>query len=186
VQGLFQKVKMRRIRYSVATSLDGFIAGPDGESDWIIMDPEIDFAAMFSEFDTALMGRRTYEVVAGSRQWLMDNAMKLFVVSKTLRQSEHPKVTVISENLTETLTALREAPGKNIWLMGGGSLFSSLAAAGLVDTVEITMIPILLGAGVPLVSQPSGRVKLTLTGERIYRNSGIISLTYAVNSPAES
>jgi dihydrofolate reductase len=178
-----KEVKMRRIRYSVATSLDGFIAGPNGEADWIIMDPEIDFAAMFSEFDTGLMGRRTYEVVASSRQWLMNNAMKLFVVSKTLRQSEHPNVTVISENLIETLNALRNAPGKDIWLMGGGSLFTTLAAAGLVDTVEVTMIPILLGAGVPLLSHPAERIKLTLTNEQIYRKSGIISLTYTINSP---
>lgn len=54
----------RRLRYGVAVSLDGFIAGPNGEHDWIVMDPSIDFAAMFREFDTAVMGRRTYEVLA--------------------------------------------------------------------------------------------------------------------------
>ena len=53
---------MRRVRYVVAMSLDGYIAGPNGEADWIIMDPEIDFGALFDEFDTVLMGRRTFEV----------------------------------------------------------------------------------------------------------------------------
>lgn len=56
---------MRRIRYAVAMGLDGYIAGPDGESDWIIMDPEIDFEALFGSFDTILMGRRTFEVAGG-------------------------------------------------------------------------------------------------------------------------
>ena len=53
----------RRLRYQVAVSLDGFIAGPNGEYDWIVMDPSIDFAALFKEFDTAVMGRKTYEVL---------------------------------------------------------------------------------------------------------------------------
>ena len=55
---------MRRIRYGVAMTLDGFIAGPNGEADWIVMDPDFDFAAMMAQFDTYLMGRRTYEVAS--------------------------------------------------------------------------------------------------------------------------
>ena len=56
---------MKRIRYCVAMSLDGYIAGPKGEADWIIMDPDIDFSALFAQFDTVVMGRRSYEVLAG-------------------------------------------------------------------------------------------------------------------------
>ena len=57
---------MRRIRYAVATSLDGYIAGPNGEADWIIMDPEIDFTALFNQFDTLLMGRHTFEAMVNT------------------------------------------------------------------------------------------------------------------------
>ena len=57
---------MRRVRYVVAMSLDGYIAGPIGEADWIIMDPDIDFGALFERFDTFLMGRRTFEAMAGA------------------------------------------------------------------------------------------------------------------------
>ncbi len=57
---------MRRVRYVVAMSLDGYIAGPNGEADWIIMDPDIDFRALFEQFDTFLMGRRTFEGMRGA------------------------------------------------------------------------------------------------------------------------
>jgi dihydrofolate reductase len=60
---MITKPMSRRLRYGVAVSLDGFIAGPNGEYDWIVMDPSIDFAAMYKEFDTAVMGRKTYEVL---------------------------------------------------------------------------------------------------------------------------
>src|SRR5271170_4155969 len=112
---------MRRIRYQVAASLDGYIAGPNGECDWIVTDPEIDFGELFSQFDTALMGRRTYEVVLKSGFGLLPR-MKSYVVSRTLKQAEHPQVTIVADRLEERLATLRAQPGKDIWLFGGGSL----------------------------------------------------------------
>src|SRR5262245_16796928 len=85
---------MRRIRYSVAMSLDGFVAGPNGEADWIIMDPEIDFNAHFQQFDTFLMGRRTYEPMAKAGQGGQTPGTRTFVVSRTLQQRDHPHVTI--------------------------------------------------------------------------------------------
>src|SRR5215475_8532135 len=102
---------MRRIRYQVATSLDGFVAGPNGEADWIVMDPEIDFRAHFAQFDTALIGRRTFEGMArGKKKPGAMPGMKTFVFSRTLRQRDYPKVTVVADNAEETLTALRAEP----------------------------------------------------------------------------
>jgi dihydrofolate reductase len=69
---------MRRVRYSVAMSLDGFIAGPNGEADWIVRDPDIDFAAMFREFDAFLIGRKTYEAIQRYKGGGMGDA-KVFV-----------------------------------------------------------------------------------------------------------
>src|SRR5215471_15476340 len=101
---------MRRIRYAVAMSLDGYLAGPNGEYDWILMDPEIDFAAIYSRYDTLLMGRRTFEVAASGGGGGSMDGMKVVVVSRTLRPQDHPGVTIISENLKESLTRLREQP----------------------------------------------------------------------------
>jgi dihydrofolate reductase len=169
---------MRRIRYAVAMSLDGYIAGPKGEADWIIMDPEIDFGALFEEFDTVLLGRRTFEVVARGGSGAMPG-METFVFSRTLSQRDCPGVTLVAEKPEETLSALRAKPGKDIWLFGGGSLFRSLLEVGLVDTVEVAVVPVLLGGGVPLLPPPAGQVKLKLTGHTVYP-TGIVALEYAV------
>jgi dihydrofolate reductase len=173
-----QEEAMRRVRYVVAMSLDGYIAGPKGEADWIIMDPDIDFRALFAEFDTFLIGRRTFEWMARAGKG-KTSGMKTFVFSRTLRQSDYPKVTIVAEKPEETLAALRAKRGKDIWLFGGGLLFRSLADAGLVDTVEVAVIPVLLGGGIPLLPPPAKQVKLKLTGHKVY-TTGIVSLAYTV------
>lgn len=169
---------MRRIRYAVAMSLDGFIAGPKGEADWIIMDPEIDFGVLFAQFDTFLIGRRTFEPMAGVKKGKTPG-VKTFVFSRTLQQQDYPGVTIVAEAVEETVAALRAKPGKDIWLFGGGSLFRSLLDAGLVDTVEVAIMPVLLGEGIPLLPPPSRQAKLKLTGHKVYK-TGIVSLEYSV------
>src|SRR5512132_1472196 len=118
---------MRRLRYSVAASLDGFIAGPNGEYDWIVPDPTIDFGALFAQFDTWVMGRRTNELVLAQGPNDPLRRKRLFVASRTLKPSEHPSVTLMSEDVAGTVSALKnEASDKDIWLFGGGVLFRTL------------------------------------------------------------
>jgi dihydrofolate reductase len=173
------KAPMRRIRYVVAMSLDGYIAGPNGEADWIIMDPDSDFRALFEQFDTFLLGRRTFEAIGGARG--RQSEVQTIVFSRTLRQQDYPNVTIVSENPEDVLADLRSKPGKDIWLFGGGSLFRSLLEARLVDAVEVAVVPVLLGEGIPLLPpKPSSeRFKLKLASSRALK-SGIVSLEYAV------
>src|SRR5688572_31434946 len=102
---------MRRIRYQVACSLDGYIAGPNGEYDWIVADPEIDFKALFAQFDTLLMGCRTFEGLGEGAG--MFGRMKIVVFSRTMRPEAHKNVTVVRDNPAEVLDDLKSKPGKD-------------------------------------------------------------------------
>ena len=171
---------MRQLVYSVATSLDGFIAGPKGEFDWIIQDPTMDFGEIFGGFDTLVMGRRSYEAMLREGHSPKEFGMKAFVASTTLDPAEHRDVTIISSDLGKTVTELKRASGKDVWLFGGGTTFRGLLDAGLVDRVEVSVIPVLLGGGIPLVTQ-GRRWSLRLKDSRTFP-SGIVSLTYLISS----
>lgn len=173
---------MRRLRYQVACSLDGFIAGPEDEFDWITPEPSFDFEALHAQFDTLLMGRRTYEVVHSMGESFPGK--QVIVVSRSLRQVDHPAVEVVSVGLEARIRELRAQPGRDIWLYGGGSLLSQLLAWNLVDTVEPAIIPILLGGGVPLLASNGIRRSLTFIGQRAYP-SGMVLLEYEVQKSTD-
>jgi dihydrofolate reductase len=134
---------------------------------------------LFKQFDTLLMGRRTFEQMQGQDgSW---GEMRTVVFSRTLRPVDHPGVSVVSEHAGEVVASLKGEPGKDIWLFGGGELFRSLLAAGCVDTVEPAVIPVLLGGGIPLLPSPAVRRSLELTGHRVLK-TGIVLLEYAVKA----
>jgi len=152
------------VLYSVAASLDGYIAAPDGGYEWIPVDPNVDWTAFISRFDTVLVGRHTFEVALRNGDPLPD--LRTFVFSRTLRGADHPPATVFSDDAVGVVEALRRESGRDIWLMGGGVLFGSLLEAGLVDVVEVALVPILLGEGRPLLPPTLTRTRLSLTGSR--------------------
>jgi len=173
-----EEPEVRRVVYSVAASLDGCIAGPNGEFDWIVMDPEIDFGALFRRFDTVLMGRRSWEASRGQGGGAMPG-LAAYVCSTTLSPADCPDAT-LSRNAAETVRSLRAQPGKDIWLFGGGSLFRSLLGVSLVDEVQIAVVPVLLGGGRPLLEPPAGRAVLRLTKHTVYSRTGTVLLDYEV------
>ena len=171
---------MRKVRFGGAISLDGFIAGPQGEADWILMDPEIDFSAMFSQYDTMLIGRRTFMAMAATGHAEPMPGFSTYVFSRTLRPEDYPGVTIVSDDAGGVVHRLREQPGKDIALFGGGGLFRSLLDAGQVDTVEVSLIPVLLGEGIPLLPPPYGKVGLKLVKHKVLKTTGTISLEYEI------
>lgn len=172
---------MRRLRYQVAVSLDGFIAGPRGEYDWLVSDSSIDFVALLKEFDTAVMGRKTYEEMKAQGGDGTLTGLEVVVFSKSLPPTTAKGIRVTNEDATDVVAALKKQEGRDIWLFGGGVLFRSLLDAGLVDTVEVALMPVLVGSGVPLL--PAGSLaKLELVDQKILPTSGIVFLSYRVRT----
>ena len=173
---------MRRVRFSGAVSLDGFIAGPKGEYDWIPMDPDIDFGALFKDFDTRVMGRKSWDE---ARKQMASGAptmdMPTYVFSRTLRQSDAPGV-VVSNDIKKTITELRQRQGKDIWLWGGGELLASMLDLGLVDALDVAIVPVLLGKGIRLLPAAQRMEKLKLVKHQVYQKTGTVLLSYQLKA----
>lgn len=160
-------------------TLDGFIAGVHGEYDWIVMDPAIDFAALYKTFDTVIMGRKTYDVVLAQGGDGRMPGLDVIVFSRTLPAAHHPGLAIVHDDPGRVVAALKDKPGRDIWLFGGGLLFRLLLDARLVDTVEVSVMPVLLGSGIPLLP-PGPSSKLVLSDHRVLPKSGIVTLSYSV------
>ena len=179
---------MRPLRYNVATSLDGYIGPHDGSTAWITHDSSIDFVALYAEFDTFVMGRRSYEDMkrmGDENPLLRYPASSILVVSKTLTQDENPDITVLGDDFIAEIQRQKSRGGKDIWLFGGGQLLGACLDAGLVDTIESAIMPTLLRGGVKMVSEAgdSGSVlgqKLELESVRKLEESGILLCVYKV------
>ena len=174
---------MRQVLYRVAASLDGYIAGPRGEVDWIVHDPAVDFGKVYESVDTVLLGRRTYELTRqpGAPPWPRN--WRIYVFSRTVRPEDHPGVKVVRVDAARRVAALRAESGRDIWLFGGGSLFRSLLEAKQVDVVEVLVVPILLGGGTPLLEMGAPPALLALEQVERYP-SGLLSLRYRVPAAA--
>lgn len=168
----------RRLRYQVAASLDGFIAGPKGEYDWIVMDPSIDFDALYKEFDTVVMGRKTYTMMTAHGGTGAMPGVEVVVFSRTLKPMQAEGVRITRDDAAGVVKALKKKAGRDIWLFGGGELFRSLLDAGLVDTVEVAVMPVMLGSGIPLLP-PGAHAKLVLADQKVLKRSGIVVLSYS-------
>ena len=176
---------MRTLRYSVASSLDGFIAGPNGEYDWIPIDPEIDFEAMYAGFGGLVMGRKSYDVFVATGG-APGPALPTYVYSRTLPEGERDGVTFVRDAVSHVRSLKAASDGKPLWLWGGGNLCRELAAAGLLDGIDVAVIPVVLGNGLPMMATPGPQLGLELRTHRLYAQTGTLFLQYDVTaSPLE-
>ncbi|MDI1478717.1 dihydrofolate reductase family protein [Polyangium sp. y55x31] len=178
---------MRKLVYHVAITADGFIAREDHSFDCFLNEgPHVDdYLASWAGYGAVVMGRRTYDI--GLKFGVTDPypMMETYVFSRTLKESPNPRVKVIAEDAVGAIRKLKAEEGKPIYLAGGGDFAGMLIAEGVVDELLIKLNPLLLGAGIPLVSRLPAHVNLTLLSTKVYRN-GVLLLQYAVGHSAQA
>ena len=193
---------MRKIISFMHISLDGFVAGPKGEMDWIRVDGDIfDYANAATESaDLALYGRKTYEMMdfywptAGDKPgaskhdkehsaWY--NKVDKVVLSRSMVGKEIPKVTVVSEDLRSKIGRFKEKPGKDIVVFGSPGAVHSLMKEDLVDELWLFVNPVLLGSGIPMFKDIDTRKTLNLVIDKRF-DSGVVGLKYEIASHQEA
>ncbi|HEY1023237.1 MAG TPA: dihydrofolate reductase family protein [Flavisolibacter sp.] len=168
---------MRKLVAGFAASVDGYIEGPDGEFDWIIIDDKIDFSTEMKRFDTFFFGRRSYEM-AKAMFANPSPGITNYVFSNTLKAVDENFVLLTGDVLSAVQT-IKQQPGKDIALYGGANLLASLLNHQLVDELSISFIPVLLGKGKPMVDVLTEKVWLRFNNSRRYEN-GTLIVNYAV------
>jgi dihydrofolate reductase len=188
---------MRKIISFMHISLDGFVAGPKGEMNWIKVDEEIfdHIGKRISETDSALYGRITYEMMenywpnAGDQpnaskhdidhsMWY--NKAHKIVLSKTMRDADLPNTTIISDNISDRINKIKQQAGNEILLFGSPTATHSLIQHNLIDGYWLFVNPIILGQGIPLFTNIKKKIKLKLSTTRQF-TCGVIELNYTVD-----
>jgi dihydrofolate reductase len=176
---------MRKVIALYACSLDGMIEGPKGEIDWIIFDEEEtkELARFWKDVDVLLYGRKTYELVIAMQQKTKGANpfahMKHYVFSRTLKEVAEGFLLIKGETKDEVLK-IKNDPGKNIVVFGGAEMVCSLTNLGVVDELQLGLMPVLLGSGKPLFSGLNERVNLKLASCK-QTSKGVIRLAYQVS-----
>lgn len=178
------KGSMSRVRLFVATSLDGFIADREGSVDWLeAYDPRrYGYDAFMDEVGAVIMGRRTYEFVrAMGDEWPYAGKRALVLSSRTL-VGVPDGVLPTARGMAGAIETARGWTKKDIWIVGGAVAMQSALDGDHVDTIEMFLVPVLLGRGLPLIADLEHRQDLSFEGIESYQD-GVVKLTYATRKP---
>jgi dihydrofolate reductase len=172
---------MRKLILYSAASLDGFIAGPNHEIDWLFSGNDYGYAAFYDSIDTTISGFNTYNLTLSFEQFpYLDKTN--FVLSRHHQHKENTPVSFISADPVGFVNYLKEKPGNDIWLVGGGQINSLMLNAGLIDEMIISIHPIILGKGISLFAGSPLKSNLKLTGTKTYID-GLLQVTYKLSYP---
>ncbi|MFN8393763.1 MAG: dihydrofolate reductase family protein [Bacteroidia bacterium] len=167
----------------VATTIDGYIARPDGNIDWLNAIPEPDsgdygYAELLAGIGSVVMGRKTYEEVLGfGVEWPYSDYKTVIVTRNREFAVSTPSTYVLQTGIAEGMAELERETGKDIWLVGGGELVAEFLRLDLVDKMVISVVPLVLGEGIPLFPGRSKESAWTLVEAKAF-NTGLVNLVY--------
>lgn len=174
---------MRKLVLHTALSADGFIAGPNGETDWLhapeyeIEGEDYGLGAFWETLDTTLMGHKTYQAVMGFDVPFPYVGTTNYVFSRNPKLEDNEHVEFVSGDIASFVAGLKEKKGRDIWLIGGGQINAILLEAGLIDEIVLTYIPVAIGMGIPLFDGLKQHAQFSLTATKSW-DSGLTQLTY--------
>ena len=174
---------MPHIVLYIATSVDGYIATPDGGVDWL---PAIDtgeadygYDRFYAGIDALVMGRKTYEQVLTFGDWPYPGKPS-YVMSRRQIETKIPEVIITASSPVELVSELQQNHYQHLWLVGGAATAAAFRAENLITAYILSIMPVLLGDGIPLFSRTELQNGLTLTASEVFR-SGVVQLTYEVD-----
>jgi dihydrofolate reductase len=167
------------IRVFIAQSLDGYIARPDGGIDWLRPFDSVDYGyeRFVAEIGTVVMGRASYDLARSFGDWPYPQARSLVITSRRLDDDTPPTVTRVGADVNKLVNALRAAAGKDVWVMGGARTINAFLAHGAIDRIDLFVVPVLIGDGIPLFSGSRPESALKLAGAQTY-DKGLARLSY--------
>ncbi|HWY07283.1 MAG TPA: dihydrofolate reductase family protein [Candidatus Acidoferrales bacterium] len=177
--GFVYNLAMRKVVLSLGISLDGYIARLDGSVDFLFMPKDYPMGLFLKTIDTAIMGRKTYEVglKMGGGSAFVGSSTTYYVMSRSQAPGERGGVIFTKQTPAELIAQIRKNRGKNIWHMGGGELAREFLKADLVDEIYLGVVPVLLGEGLPLFPSGFPQRNFTLLENKTY-SKGLIALKY--------
>jgi dihydrofolate reductase len=170
---------MRKVVLGLGISLDGYIARPNGDVDFLFMPKDYSMGPFFATIDAAIMGRKTLDAAIrlGSGSFA-DSKMATYVFSRTKPPGELDGLIFTNQSPAALVAELRKRPGKNIWLMGGGELAREFLKEDLVDQLYLGVVPVLIGEGIALFPPGFPQREFTLLENKTF-SKGMIALKYA-------
>jgi dihydrofolate reductase len=170
------KSEMPKVVLFIATSLDGYIASPDGTVDWLFHDADYGYTEFMASVDAVVMGRKTWEQ-AKTFEDVPFAGKKVIVFSRSQSDASEDRIRIVQGDPSTTIAEIQSSVQKDIWLVGGGDLIQQLIASNLIDEFRLFVHPIILGQGIPLFTPHSRKTNLSFEGSESFP-SGLVELRY--------